>query len=635
MKHSLILFFAILVLAWNVDGQTKDLNGNLNVAGSLSAATVTDSGLTPGNCLQAGAGGLLTTASLPCDSTYILPLNNTFTGTNAFNLGITGTGNIGTLTLGTGALGANAWTGVQNFGLGITGTGNIGALTLGTGALGMGNTWTAPQVFNGLDSTVIGRVYYISRFAGGDLGAKSLAAVAACLAVPYTNCKYIIDTSGTISTSPNFPGGSIVEYTGTGPLTLATTWDMEHGGVVYNFNGATILYNQDSGASAFFIGKGNSGTVTCNGTGTITWASGSDFSNLDVGDGIYINHSVFSAVVTGITSSTQISVSSAACPAGTYTYGAGLNAAIPASTILNSGNSVTIKDLVLKYTGAGTTTNTGIQIQFAKNYLLDNVTVANFAGTNSYALLLQGAILGDFRGFKSLYSSRIKLDAYTIAGTVVTSNSNHFPRLNVGQSPANSSGITFYIANGSSNNELGPLADFEGNANRYTVYVDSTSSNNLVGPIDDFEVNGDNSTSAIDVRFVGGVNNRVEQTSFSTGPVLTDDAMSCENTGTSCVFDYNYVGAGTTYLAAYGFINGAASSTNSIAFANITSGLPTVEPLTTLQPSGNFSTAGTVVPKNGTNVIYRCSVAGTLRAGQLTSVSGDCGTAVDTGLRTP
>ena len=37
----------------------------------------------------------------------------------------------------------------------------------------------------------------------------------------------------------------------------------------------------------------------------------------------------------------------------------------------------------------------------------------------------------------------------------------------------------------------------------------------------------------------------------------------------------------------------------------------------------------------GTTIIYRCSVAGALRAGQLTSVSSDCGTAVDTGMRTP
>jgi hypothetical protein len=44
---------------------------------------------------------------------------------------------------------------------------------------------------------------------------------------------------------------------------------------------------------------------------------------------------------------------------------------------------------------------------------------------------------------------------------------------------------------------------------------------------------------------------------------------------------------------------------------------------------------GSVAVSGGTNVVFRCSVAGTLRAGQLTTVSADCGTAVDTGLRVP
>ena len=35
----------------------------------------------------------------------------------------------------------------------------------------------------------------------------------------------------------------------------------------------------------------------------------------------------------------------------------------------------------------------------------------------------------------------------------------------------------------------------------------------------------------------------------------------------------------------------------------------------------------------GTIIVYRCTVAATLRVGQLTTVSADCGTAVDTGLR--
>lgn len=41
-----------------------------------------------------------------------------------------------------------------------------------------------------------------------------------------------------------------------------------------------------------------------------------------------------------------------------------------------------------------------------------------------------------------------------------------------------------------------------------------------------------------------------------------------------------------------------------------------------------------VAINNGSNVIFRCTTAGTLRVGQLTSVSADCGASVDSGLRT-
>jgi hypothetical protein len=49
---------------------------------------------------------------------------------------------------------------------------------------------------------------------------------------------------------------------------------------------------------------------------------------------------------------------------------------------------------------------------------------------------------------------------------------------------------------------------------------------------------------------------------------------------------------------------------------------------------GCDSLAGCAV-NQGTNPLYRCTVAGTLRAGQTTTVAADCGTAVDTGFRVP
>lgn len=48
----------------------------------------------------------------------------------------------------------------------------------------------------------------------------------------------------------------------------------------------------------------------------------------------------------------------------------------------------------------------------------------------------------------------------------------------------------------------------------------------------------------------------------------------------------------------------------------------------TINPFG-----GNVIINAGSSAVYRCSVAGAARAGTLTTVSTDCGTAVDTGLR--
>lgn len=44
---------------------------------SIAAPTITDSGLTPGNCVQAGTGGLLGTTSTPCPNSTVVPQNVT------------------------------------------------------------------------------------------------------------------------------------------------------------------------------------------------------------------------------------------------------------------------------------------------------------------------------------------------------------------------------------------------------------------------------------------------------------------------------------------------------------------------------------------------------------------------------
>lgn len=58
--------------------------------------------------------------------------------------------------------------------------------------------------------------------------------------------------------------------------------------------------------------------------------------------------------------------------------------------------------------------------------------------------------------------------------------------------------------------------------------------------------------------------------------------------------------------------------------------------LVKLDCSGNVNATGSVTAGNGTNIVYRCTLAGTLPVGALTTVSTNCGAsgAVDTGLRT-
>jgi len=48
-----------------------------------------------------------------------------------------------------------------------------------------------------------------------------------------------------------------------------------------------------------------------------------------------------------------------------------------------------------------------------------------------------------------------------------------------------------------------------------------------------------------------------------------------------------------------------------------------------------FETSPTLPGTSGGNVVYRCTSAGAVRSGVLTTVSADCGSSIDTGLRVP
>lgn len=136
-------------------------------------------------------------------------------------------------------------------------------------------------------------------------------------------------------------------------------------------------------------------------------------------------------------------------------------------------------------------------------------------------------------------------------------------------------------------------------------------------------------------------------TSLSNTPIytFTDNNFSCTegldvNSNSTVVATGNYLNAMTSGLMK---INGSftvsyASLHNTLAggsvLQTISSGSPTVNSFVE-DVSGNVTTSGTTATKGGSTIIYRCTVAGAARLGALTSVSADCGTAVDSGLRLP
>lgn len=109
--------------------------------GLLTAATVTDSALTPGHCVQAGAAGLLTTIAIPCltNSTVAPPFSAITSGTNTTAAMVLGTGSSLTVS-GTGTNNATAIDGVT-----VTGVPTVGQVPTATS--GTAATWQTPTSF--------------------------------------------------------------------------------------------------------------------------------------------------------------------------------------------------------------------------------------------------------------------------------------------------------------------------------------------------------------------------------------------------------------------------------------------------------------------------------------------------------
>jgi hypothetical protein len=416
-------------------------------------------------------------------------------------------------------------------------------------------------------SPSINNVQYADQYPGSDIGAQINAAVRACVAAT-TVCNINVAKGGTISTPPELPAGFSLTFNPTAQYTLATNWVMDHRGTTYNFNGAHFYFTLRNNSSAFYVGKNDASVVNASGN-TVTWVSGSKFSNIDIGDQLAIDTGSFGPAGANVAAvnagGTQITLT-ASLPTP-YTN-ARMAVYMQASDALGGypGRSVVIKDLNID--NANSAANTALTVELADGVAVYDLTASLFSrGT---CLALKGAITGNF------YSTRcnsggfgIDLDQNTIGGFMVsTSNANRFFGIDLTGSPA-PTGVAI-LFNGAADNDLyATHAEGEQNhtvvlfqAIRATGYPRTLNSGGNLLQISDFERNGDNTKNATDIAVNdGSASNTVEGgtfTSIYTGSgsgLGTQIGIAVASTATSTAI--LNTGFADNYAVSYRFQSGA------------------------------------------------------------------------------
>jgi hypothetical protein len=158
-------------------------------------------------------------------------------------------------------------------------------------------------------------------------------------------------------------------------------------------------------------------------------------------------------------------------------------------------------------------------------------------------------------------------------------------------------------------------------------------------------------------------------TPSSTSGVNNYSSFITDSSGDPCLVEWLYTGTGSNYNASRICLGNALSSTG-LEFSSSANhpigsevwtlngkmvsgeGFPTWETpsgaaysweiqnstgstnLFTVDPSGNVVLNGTMSTGSATQTIYRCTTAGTLPVGALTTATANCGASADTGLRT-
>ena len=242
-------------------------------------------------------------------------------------------------------------------------------------------------------------------FDGADIGAKINQAVA-------SGARRIrVNTTGAISTSPNLPMGSVIDFA-PGVYTISTTWSMSHHSVIYNFNGA--VFRSSVTGPVFDIAKLATitpGTVNTSGT-AVTWVSGPLFSDFDIGDMIIINNNEYN--IDAINSDTSITLTGVGAPVlSGVAYSAIMN---PQNPVNNSANNTGV---IINNVNVSHAANTGVGIRasFAFNLILENVN------TNLYydvGIQIRGCIGAQLN--VSSQACPITINSFTAAGFSTGSN---------------------------------------------------------------------------------------------------------------------------------------------------------------------------------------------------------------------
>jgi hypothetical protein len=441
---------------------------------------------------------------------------------------------------------------------------------------GSGLTTTSePDVIVPVNSAAtrqVNQIYFASQYCNGstDLGVCITNANNSGNPNGTTPIWVIADASVTssISTSPTLSRGTKFTLM-PASYSLSTTWVVNHHGIDMDFSGTMLNYNLDAGNAAMIIGKNLSGNLTCNGTTTVSWNSGSQFTAFDLGDQVFINVGGGSAFnVASVTNATTMLVT-AACPAAANVSYAGYM--LPATALGSWDNSPFIRNLIINYTGANTLNNIGLQLDFVMDTIVENVLLENFSrGTCLKLLGSQTSLLNNVK--THVCKNGAVLDAKTGGGVQVQSNNNQFNSFQAQNSCTLDPAGNAILIQGASFGNFFPGLDIEGGVCTDVIKITGGSYANIIGPSGDIERNGDGSANATDVHILSGPDNIVEKIRFSSSFAnVPNTGIKCD--AGDCVIRDNMWQAGAPYATAYTFINGATgfterNTTNGIGFIN-------------------------------------------------------------------